>query len=109
MSGSIRHFQFPFSLKAMFISASSIGDSREQRYYQSYYHSYSQGYNQGFGSSSDGQSKCYECKAYSVDKEESCFKNPEMMEERTCTTDKGCYIKRRQQTDEYGDVTWLDL
>ena len=31
--GSSRHFQFPFSLKAMFISASSIGDSREQKYY----------------------------------------------------------------------------
>ena len=39
MSGSIRHFQFPFSLKAMFISASSI--SIEQKYYQ---FSYSQGY-----------------------------------------------------------------
>ena len=103
-----------FSLKAMFISASSIGDSREQRYYQSYYHSYSQGYNQGFGGSSDGQSKCYECKAYSVDKEEPCFKNPAhvidlSVTEQTCTTDKGCYIKRREQTDEYGDVTWLDL
>ena len=151
MSGSIRHFQFPFSLKAMFISANSIGDSREQRYYQSYYHSYNQGYHSpvtcyeaqkalsaeenslakiplqlacetacaGEAGATCGQSKglskCYECfEAGSVDKKEPCFKNPASVfdlsvTEQTCTTDKGCYIKRREQTDEYGDVTWLDL
>ena len=64
---------------------------------------------------SKGLSKCYECfEAGSVDKKEPCFKNPASVfdlsvTEQTCTTDKGCYIKRREQTDEYGDVTWLDL
>ena len=128
----------------MFISASSLGDSREQRYYG---FSYSQGYHApvtcyeaqkalsaeenplaqiplqiacetacaGEAGATCGQSKCYACQElYSVDKKQPCFKNPATVFdlsviEETCTTDKGCFIKRREETDEYGDVTRLDL
>ena len=31
------------------------------------------------------------------------------MTQRTCTKNNGCFIKRREETDEYGDVTRLDL
>ena len=84
----------------MFISASSLGDSREQRYYK-----FSQFGDLGV------QSTCYVCKeSNSVDKKQPCFKNPATLivgtiPERKCTTDKGCFIKRREETDEYGDVT----
>ena len=31
------------------------------------------------------------------------------MTQRTCTKNNGCFIKRREENDEYGDVTRLDL
>merc|ERR1712136_710190 len=44
--------------------------------------------------SAAGKSMCYNCQSLnSVDKS------------KTCITGNGCYISRREETDEYGDVT----
>ena len=118
-------FNFLLRWKQCLFLASSLGDSRKQKYYRfgygkpTYIHynptatiQYgSMNHNQGLGGPSQGlRGKCYECEAkHSVDKKEPCFKYPERMKQMPCTTDKGCYIKRREETDEYGDVTWLDL
>ena len=52
------------------------------------------------------QSKCYDCYVRdSTSKSEACFVLPETATKKTCTKNTGCFIKRREETDEYGDVT----
>merc|ERR1712136_90237 len=54
--------------------------------------------------SAAGKSMCYNCQSLnSVDKSQTCFTNPTST--KTCSTGNGCYISRREETDEYGDVT----
>merc|ERR1719204_1525775 len=53
------------------------------------------------------KSTCYVCNAVdSVDKMQECFTNPNQSKfQKQCSTNNGCFIKRREMTDEYGDVT----
>ena len=53
---------------------------------------------------SAAKSICYSCESRnSVDKTQACFTNPTST--KNCNTGNGCYISRREETDEYGDVT----
>merc|ERR1712126_23194 len=56
------------------------------------------------GPAAPTKSTCYVCTANnSVDKMQDCYINPTKTQQ--CTTNNGCFIKRREMTDEYGDVT----